>query len=73
MMVQARTREVSNFSPFGVACIGSDLRLERGYAYSTRPSPSALFVSGAVAPLKSYTGCFGWRLTDRQAGALYGH
>jgi len=64
MKAQARTREVSDFSPFGelasfgAACVGLDLTPERGY------------VSGAVALLKSYAGCFGWRLTKRQAGAL---
>ena len=76
MKAQARTREVSDFSPFGdlascgAACVGLDLTPERGYAYSTRPSHGAHFVSGAVALLKSYAGCFGWRLTKRQAGAL---
>lgn len=75
MTAHIRTRDVTDLARFGdlaffgAPCVGVDLPLERGYAYSTRPSHAARG-SGAVALLKSYAGCFGWRLTNRQAGAL---
>jgi hypothetical protein len=50
--------------------IGVDLALEQGYALLTGASRVPPFVSGPVALLESHAGCFGWRLTNRQAGAL---
>ena len=64
MKADIQTGEVTDFSlfgdlaPFGGPCVRMDLTLGHGS------------VGGAVALLKSYTGCVGWRLTGRQAGAL---
>ncbi len=75
MKPHVRTRKVADFSPLGdlaslgAPCVGVDLTLGYGYSFPTGPSHTAHFVS-AVALLNSYAGCFGWRLTNRQAGAL---
>jgi hypothetical protein len=76
MKAQVGTQEVAEFSPFGdltasgARCVGLDLVLERGYAFPPDPTRSAFSGGGAVVLLKSYLGCFGWRLTGRQAAAL---
>ena len=76
MKAHVRTPQVADFSHFGdlaslgAACVGVGLALELGYAFPTGPCHTAPFASGAVALLESYAGCFGWRLTNRQAAAL---
>jgi hypothetical protein len=76
MKARVRTQEVAEFSPFGdlagsgARCVGLDPVLERGYAFSPDPYRTASFAGGAVALLRSCAGCFGWRVTGRQAAAL---
>lgn len=77
MKARGSTQEVAEFSPFGdlagsgARCLGLDPVLERGYAFPPDPYPSAaVFAGGAVALLRSCAGCFGWRVTGRQAAAL---